>query len=73
MYFTVVSIKRTVQKIFKVTLLNVVYNLKIQGLNTLTYTTYNRDLRVLFKVCRATYSIIGVIPAMEVGHVETLP
>ena len=27
-------------------LLNVLYDLKIQGLNTLTYSTYNRNFRV---------------------------
>ena len=42
-----VSIKRTVWNIFKITLLNVLYDPKFEGLNTLTYSTYNRDLRVL--------------------------
>ena len=42
----IVSIKRTVSKIFQISLLNVQYDLKVGGLNSLTYCTYNRDPRV---------------------------
>ena len=41
-----VSIKRTGFKIFQRFLLNVLYDLKIGGLNSLTYCPYNRNHRV---------------------------
>ena len=41
------SIKRTVLKIFKSSLLNVPYDLKIGGLNIYKTGTYNREHRVL--------------------------
>ena len=40
------SIKRTGFAIFQKFLLNVPYDLKIEGLNSLTYRTYNRNHRV---------------------------
>ena len=41
-----VSIKRPVEIFFKKYLLNVQYDLKIEGLNALTTRSYNRELRV---------------------------
>ena len=42
----IVSIKRTVSKIFQISQLNVQYDLKVESLNSLKYCTYNRDPRV---------------------------
>ena len=52
-----VPIKRTVTKIFQMSLLNVPYNLKNLVLNTLAYRTYNRKLRV--GVSRSSYHMIS--------------
>ena len=46
-----VSIKRTVLKFFKKSLLNVPYDRKTEGLKALTYRTYNREHRVQSKEC----------------------
>ena len=42
------SIKRTLFKIFKSSLLNVAYDLKNGRLNIYTFPSYNRKQRVLF-------------------------
>ena len=55
-----VSIKRTVCKNFQMTLLKVQYDLKIGGLNSLMYCTYNRDLRVLIgAACMGSTELIN--------------
>ena len=53
------SIKRTGLKISQISLLNVQYDLKNGGLNSLTSCTYNRDLRVYIINLREKH--LGVI------------